>query len=194
MAARGTLILVVGPSGAGKDSLIAAVRSRFSDDDSLVFARRCITRPPDPDGEAHEAVSQMEFERRRDADEFMLSWQAHGLSYGIPSSYEAALRSGRAVIANASRTVVDRARNIFTPAAIVHVTASPEILAHRLVRRGRENESDQDGRLQRTVQACLKGTDVVTIVNDGDLKDAIATFMNHLTLIADQRTTADVTL
>ena len=192
MTARGTLILVVGPSGAGKDSLIDGARSRLSDEDSLIFARRCITRPADPAGEAHEPVSEIDFDRRRDAGDFMLLWQAHGFCYAIPRSYEIALQSGRSVIANVSRTVVEQARRIFHPVAIIHVTASPDILARRLASRGRESDGEQGRRLHRTVQACLEGEDIVTIVNDGGLKDAIATFKNHLTLIADHRMTADL--
>ena len=189
---RGSLILVVGPSGAGKDSLIAAARMRFSGDDSLVFAQRCITRRPDPDGEAHEGVSQMEFKRRRDAGRFMLSWQAHGFWYGIPASYGTALESGRSVVANVSRTVVDQARGIFNPVSVMHVTASSEILARRLAARGREKENDRDARLKRTVDVRLDGEDVTTIVNDGTLAEAAALFVTQLRRITEPTAMADV--
>jgi len=44
------LVLVVGPSGAGKDSLLKAAREEFRGDPRIGFARRVITRPADPDG------------------------------------------------------------------------------------------------------------------------------------------------
>ncbi|MEQ8195988.1 MAG: hypothetical protein RIB59_16025, partial [Rhodospirillales bacterium] len=62
-ATRGSLILVVGPSGAGKDTLIDEVRKRFADEEKIVFARRCITRPPDAGGEDHVYLSRDDFER-----------------------------------------------------------------------------------------------------------------------------------
>ncbi len=69
------LVLVVGPSGAGKDSLLQTAREAFRCDPRIGFARRVITRPADPDGENHEPVSEAEFTAR----DFALSWSAHGL-------------------------------------------------------------------------------------------------------------------
>lgn len=181
MTARGTLILVVGPSGAGKDSLIAAARSRLSGDDSLVFARRCITRPPDPEGEAHDAVRFDEFDRRLYVNSFMLAWQAHGLWYGVPRFYEMDLRTGRSVIANVSRTVVAHARATFQPVSVIHVTASVDTLASRLKNRGREGTADREARLRRSVTVNLKGDDVFTIFNDGSLEEAVGKFVTHIT-------------
>jgi ribose 1,5-bisphosphokinase PhnN len=43
------VILVVGPSGAGKDTLLRAAREHFAAVPSLGFARRYITRPPGVD-------------------------------------------------------------------------------------------------------------------------------------------------
>ncbi|MEA2777827.1 MAG: thymidine phosphorylase, partial [Acetobacteraceae bacterium] len=74
------LILVVGPSGAGKDTVLALARAALLADPRFRFVRRVITRPADAGGEDHEAVSDFEFGQRS----FALRWQAHGLHYGIP--------------------------------------------------------------------------------------------------------------
>ena len=58
------LVLVAGPSGAGKDSLLNGARDVFQGDPRIHFARRVITRPPDPDGENHESVTGAVFATR----------------------------------------------------------------------------------------------------------------------------------
>ena len=130
----GRLVLVVGPSGAGKDTLLEAARAAFRDDARIRFARRVITRVADPDGEDHEPVTETEF----DARAFALSWSAHGLRYGIPAE---AVRNEAVLVANVSRGVIAEAARRF-PVRVIEVTARPEILAARLAARGREGAED----------------------------------------------------
>ena len=84
---RGTLFLMVGPSGAGKDSLIRAAAETLDDDASYIIAERTITRPADSYRKDHEPVSDEEFRRRVERDEFMLSWTVHDTHYGIPVTH-----------------------------------------------------------------------------------------------------------
>ena len=97
------LVAVVGPSGAGKDTLLAGARARLAGDARFRFVRRGITRPADPGGEDHDPLTQTAFARLRDAGGFALWWEAHGLLYGIPRDIEADLAAGRVVVANLSR-------------------------------------------------------------------------------------------
>jgi phosphonate metabolism protein PhnN/1,5-bisphosphokinase (PRPP-forming) len=143
----GILVLVVGPSGAGKDTLLNAARDRLAADSRFRFVRRTITRPADAGGEAHEAVTEAEFETRA----FALSWQAHGLRYGIPADIADDIRVGRVVVANVSRTVVaDAARML--PVRVIEVHAPPAVLSARLAGRGREDVAEIALRLAREVQ------------------------------------------
>lgn len=176
----GTLILVVGPSGAGKDSLIDASRRHFELDNRIRFPRRWITRQEDAGGERHIAVSEDGFDRLRERGAFALSWRAHGLGYGIPVEILADLDAGRAVLANVSRSVIGEARRRFPRLKICHVTASRDALARRLASRGRETVSETQGRLARATAVPVEGDDVTEIVNDGALDEAVERFVGLL--------------
>lgn len=112
------LICVVGPSGAGKDTLLDAARQALTDDHRFRFVRRVITRPAEAGGEAHEAATETEFAQR----DFALKWQAHGLSYGIPA---AAINDVAIAVASVSRTVIADAAERF-PVRVIEVTAPPK--------------------------------------------------------------------
>ena len=79
----GRLIAVVGPSGAGKDTLMAAIGRARPD---LHIVRRVVTRPSEAGGEPFEGVTEAEFRQRQTRGDFLFAWAAHGLSYGIPAS------------------------------------------------------------------------------------------------------------
>ena len=171
---RGTLFLVAGPSGAGKDTLIAASRERLGRD--YVFPRRTITRPAHAGGEDHVPESVAGFDAKEHAGGFALSWRAHGIAYGVPAAIETDLARGANVVVNVSRTVVADAKARFRPARAILITASPAILAARLNARGRESGEDIGERLGR---APAIAADTV-IVNDGALEPAIEQFVKAL--------------
>ena len=164
---RGTLVLVVGPSGAGKDSLIAWCRQSLAADPAVVFPRRGVTRAADAGAEDHDVATEAEFEAAVARGAFALHWRAHGLGYGIPASIAADLAAGRNVVVNVSRAVIDEARDRFPPVRIAVVTAPPEVLAERLRRRNREAVGDIALRLARAAAYAPTGPDVVMIDNAG---------------------------
>jgi len=171
---RGTLFLVVGPSGAGKDALIAAARERLGS--GFVFPKRVITRPAGGADEDHVSVDDTSFERDERNGAFALSWRAHGLRYGIPAAIENALASGTNVVVNVSRGVVEDARARIAPVRVIEVTAPPAVLAERLRRRGRESVAQIAERMEpgKAVSA-----DAV-VVNDGALETAVTAFLAAL--------------
>ncbi len=136
VAGPGTLVLVVGPSGAGKDSLMRLARERLSGEADIVFARRVVTRPSSS-SEDHDSLSPQAFAEAEKAGAFCLSWSANGLEYGLPSHLADDIRRGCTVVANGSRAVVGVARQRFTRVVCVLVTAPPDVLANRLASRQR---------------------------------------------------------
>jgi ribose 1,5-bisphosphokinase len=170
----GVLILVVGPSGAGKDTLIGGAAEALRDDPRFVFPRRIITRPQDAGGEPHIAQSPEAFAEAEKAGAFALSWRAHDLAYGIPGSIRADLRAGRHVVVNVSRSVIDQARQRFPGVQVIAVSVPREVLAQRLTARGREDAADIARRLERAQGFRLEGSDIHALGNDGPLEQGNA--------------------
>jgi phosphonate metabolism protein PhnN/1,5-bisphosphokinase (PRPP-forming) len=176
------LLPVVGPSGAGKDTLLDAARARLAGDPRFAFARRVITRPAGAGGEDHLPATREAFLAARDRGDFALWWEAHGLLYGIPREMEAALAAGRVVLANLSRTVLAEAAARY-PTRILLVTAPPELRAARLAARGREAAEDIAARLAR--EAPLPpGLPVEEVANDTTPEEGFGRLMAALSRAA----------
>ncbi len=160
------LVLIVGPSGAGKDTLLNVARVRLAGDPRVRFARRDVTRPPSAE-EDNRCVSVAEFTAIRDAVGYALWWEAHGLAYGIRNSE---LVGADVVVCSVSRAILADVAARFRM-KVVEITASPEVLAVRLAGRGRESAEDIAARLARQVPI-PEGIETVRIVNDGAIEDA----------------------
>lgn len=173
----GRFIAVVGPSGVGKDSVMQAMAAQ---DPRITLARRVITRPSDAGGEDFEGVAPDEFQRRRDAGEFALSWDAHGLSYAIPVTATVDLNEGRDVLANLSRAALIHAKNRFERFEVIYLTADRDVLAERLSARGRETASQIAGRLDRATVQLPDGIEALHLDNSGPLKTTVQAGLDHL--------------
>lgn len=169
----GRLVYVVGPSGAGKDSLLEYARLRLPADAGIIFARRFITRPPAAHGEQHIPVSAGQFRRIADDDGFALQWHANGLSYGIGREIRQWMDLGFHVVVNGSREYLPSAGERFPELAVISITAPLHAIRTRLQQRGREDAAEVGLRVMRAESLALpQGPDVMTIVNDGSLEAA----------------------
>jgi ribose 1,5-bisphosphokinase len=170
--AAGTMIVVVGPSGAGKDSVMSYAARHFAGEPRLGFVRRAITRPPDAGGEAHDAIDAAGFQARHAAGAFAVSWDAHGLSYGIPRETVDQLADGMTLVANGSRSALPAFAKSYAQLKVVLITARPDILAARLAARGRESTEAIARRLARATPEIVVAADTVIIDNSGALEEA----------------------
>jgi ribose 1,5-bisphosphokinase len=161
----GRLILVVGPSGAGKDTLLGLVKTACSDDRRIVFPRRLITREASA-SEDNEEISAEAFQRAVAGGEYAMHWEAHGHCYALSGAINDDIRAGRTVIANVSRAVIAAARRSYINVVVVLITAPADVLAARLAARARASDGQLAHRLARTVDGTAAVPDV-TIVNSG---------------------------
>lgn len=163
----GRLILVVGPSGAGKDTLLALAKAACTDDCNIVFPRRVVTREAST-SEDNEQLSPEAFRESLARGEFAMHWEAHGHSYALPRSVEEDIRAGRTVVVNVSRQVVDALRRTYADVVVVSITAPPQVLAERLAMRARGSDGQIENRLRRAVDDAAPD---VTILNVGRAED-----------------------
>lgn len=179
-ARAGRLVYVVGPSGAGKDSVIAWARDRVPKEARVHFTRRTVTRAADPGSEDHDTLDREGFELARAAGRFAFWWEAHGRLYGIGREALDRLGEGDTVVVNGSREHL--ASGLVGPGRVevVEVTADPERLRERLSARARENGDAVRERLARTVPTAPAGLPLTVIRNDGPLEEAGGAFLERL--------------
>jgi ribose 1,5-bisphosphokinase len=159
----GRLVLVVGPSGAGKDTLLGLAQAACADDQNIVFPRRVVTRAASVT-EDNEQMSAEAFGEAAAKGAFAMTWQAHGHAYGLSRSIDDDIRAGRTVVANVSRTVIPTLRHGYANVVVVSITAPADVLAERIAMRQRGSDGNIAERLARKVDDA-EGAPDATIVN-----------------------------
>lgn len=176
----GRVVLIVGPSGSGKDTLLRLLERSRERPPGLVFARRVVTRAAGND-ENNIAMSDTEFDQVAAQGGFALTWGAHGLRYGVPAAIDADITAGATVLVNASRGVIDAAKARYGRVDTVLIDAPLDVLARRLADRGREDVADIRRRLDRNPAGFRRENADLVIVNDGSPEagmSALARFLD----------------
>ena len=182
----GQWVFVCGPSGVGKDSVIAWTVKALAGQSAIVFARRLITRPAQPASD-HDAISEHDFLLLQQSGGLRWCWQAHGFHYGISQHYASHVSAGGIVVVNGSRSHVDG-----LPAAPdvkrVEITASPEAIASRLTERGSDTQQEVLQRLARnaSLEETAPQKPDLRINNDGELAEAGSILATYLAALAAQ--------
>jgi ribose 1,5-bisphosphokinase len=178
------LIYVMGPSGAGKDSLLEWLRHRLAPAAPVCFARRTIDRPVQPLGEQHESVDAASFEGLLQADAFAMHWLANGRLYGVRHGELEPLRRAQWLFVNGSRAHLAQALRQFKGMSVLHITASADILRARLLARQREAPALVEARIRRAVSFVLEpGCRTIELRNDSSLDAAGADLMQALSAL-----------
>lgn len=186
---QASLIYVMGPSGAGKDSLLSATKTLLQGA-PVAFVRRYITRPA-ARGEWHIPVSEERFAHLEEDGAFSLTWHSHGLFYGIPASAGLALANGITLVVNGSREALGRAFSCYPTLVPVLVDVKLDVLRTRLEGRGRESGAALEERLARASMPLPQVPGMPTplrIDNSGSLNDAAATFAKMVRALMTRET------
>jgi len=165
------LIAVVGPSGVGKDSVMVGLKDFMQ---GVHLVRRVITRPPNLGSEDYDSVTSDEFDDMIQNGAFALHWRAHRLRYGVPATVKYQLNKGTDCLVNFSRKALLEGAEYYPHFVVLNITASPEILAHRLAKRGRESKEEIVKRISEADKPLPKGLDVIEVSNDGSLTQTVA--------------------
>lgn len=160
----GKLIYLLGPSGAGKDSLIAAAREALHEIGCEV-AQRVITRWPASTRQTPHAAPRFQ----------------------TPVQIDEWLAAGRHVLVNGSRGHLQQARERYPELIPILLTVTNEVLRRRLIRRGRESGEEIERRMQRNAVFADEGwgddQKIVHLDNSGELS---VTVMHLLRLLQQQ--------
>lgn len=180
----GRLIYLIGPSGSGKDSLLDAARPRLAERGCRIV-RRVITRSAEAVGEAAQGVSPAQFATLEAEGAFALSWQANGLSYGIPKDIDAWLAAGDDLLVNGSRAHLAQTRERYPASRVLLLTVDQAVLRQRLIARGRESLADIEERLARNARFTAQliaddATGVFLLDNSGPLEHTVERLLHCL--------------
>jgi ribose 1,5-bisphosphokinase len=175
-------VYLMGPSGAGKDSLMEAARVLSP---RVVLARRHVTRREDG-GQRDTAVTREEHARILEGGGYAFSWESHGLSYGIVREDVEEAGRGKVVVVNGSREYLEEAARRAPGLTACLVTADREARRERLTRRGREGGCEIEERLLRgdAEYRIPEGVMLVTIDNSGPPGAAAVEFVSMLSRLA----------
>lgn len=172
------IILVAGPSGSGKDTLLRNARIHFSGNGAISFARRYITRPPD-DNEDNYYLDTIGFKHLEKSGFFLSCWQAHRNYYGIAEHMAHDTNSYTTLVCSVSRGAVIDFDRRYPNTLTVNVTVEEDILKERLLARGRENEADIEKRLARATKK-ITARNLILFDNSGPLQESCAKFIDLL--------------
>ena len=143
------LFVLSGPSGVGKDSVLARMKAAGL---PLHFAVTATTRPPranERDGQDYHFLSEARFMEMRRKDELLESARVYGHWYGVPKAeIRSALSRGQNVLVKVDVQGVDTIRRLLPGAvSIFLVPPSPEELRKRLASRRTEGGASLELRL-----------------------------------------------
>ena len=185
MSNKGRLIVVSGPSGVGKGTVLKEAFQRS--DRPLVVSVSATTRPPrsgEVDGVHYWFLSKEEFQKKIDNGEFLEYFEvfSSGHFYGtLKSTVLEKLNAGFWVVLEIDVQGAGKVREIFPEAITVFIEPeNKDVLRERLSKRGTESDEIMQDRLRRATEELKHAGEYDHRIVNADLEGAVRTFVNIL--------------
>ena len=187
---KGRLFIVSGPSGSGKDTVLAEV---FKSRPELSFSISAITRPMrsgEHEGDKYHFISREEFERMISENALLEHNVFVGNYYGTPREpVERCIASGGDMIVEVDVNGAAQIRSKVSEAVSIFIMPpSLEVLRERLSGRGTESAEQVEKRLQSAVGEIARAGEYDYIVVNEQLGEAVS---EVLTVISADRFRTD---
>lgn len=177
----GHLLIIVGTSGTGKSTLIKKLKDEFSSIvESVSYTTRGM-RAGEVHGQSYFFISIEEFEKMRDANEFLEWAQVHNNYYGTGKKFvEKQLSQGKDLLFDLDVQGADSFKKAFGEKARVIFIAPPEItvLESRLRKRGTDSTQVINVRLENAKKEILRKNDYDYLVVNDEFERAYSELRN----------------
>jgi guanylate kinase len=179
------VLVITGPSGVGKGTLIRGLRERLPELELSVSATTRAPRPGERDGVDYHFLDDAEFDRRIAAGEFIEYASYAGRRYGtLRPELEARVRAGVPVVLEIEVQGARQVRASLPEAVQVFIAPpSPEALRRRLEGRATDAPQEVDRRLAVAAEELRARDEFAHVVVNDDLERAL----DDLTAIAEAK-------
>lgn len=172
------IVLIVGASGVGKDSLLKEAKKSLAEE--LNFVERYITREPDIN-EENIYLDHFSFSELKNAGFFVSTWKAHSNQYGIAND---SIKKGLNII-SISRSAIYDFEKVYDKVYTINITVPDKELRIRLAARGRETKEEIEKRMDRTYET-IKASRLINFDNTETLAKSSLSFISLLQKIGDE--------
>ena len=174
-APGGFLLVLSGPSGAGKGTLVDALVEQRPECVFSISATTRAKRPAEQDGVQYEFVTREEFERRRSAGLFLEWAEVHDSLYATPTRFvDEGVAAGRVVVLDVDVQGGASVRRARPDAVSVFVyPPSVDALRRRLLKRNTESAEAVERRLGNAPCELAQYREYDYLVINDDLESAV---------------------